>query len=81
MGAAWDPQYERMVADIYFPLFIVVVSTDGNDHAIYYLPGDLQTPAMFQKRGPLSAEAKRAGWTGYRLRLDLPGAHAPVRVF
>src|SRR3989442_1225626 len=25
MGAAWAPQNERMVAGIYFPLFIVVV--------------------------------------------------------
>lgn len=80
MGAAWGPQTERMAAGIYFPLFIVVVSAGGNDQAIYYLPADLQVPAMFEKRKPLSANARRAGWTGYRLRLDLPGAHAPVRV-
>lgn len=80
MGAAWGPQTERMAAGIYFPLFIVVVSVDGKNPAIYYLPADLQVPAMFQRRNPLGPNARRAGWTGYQLRLDVPGAHVPVRV-
>lgn len=80
MGAAWAPQAERMGAGIFFPLFIVLVAMEANAHAIYYLPADLQTPEMFQKRNPLGLQAKRAGWTGYRLRLDLPGAHKPIRM-
>lgn len=80
LGAAWQPQAERMQAGIYFPLFIVLASRDYRRTAIYYLPSDLQSPAMFVKRPPLSATAHRAGWTGYNLHLDLPGAHRPVRL-
>lgn len=79
-SAAWMPQAARMEAGIYFPLFIVLIANDRRRRAIYYLPADLQAPAMFQKRRPLSATARRAGWTGYRLLLDLPGLHQPVRV-
>jgi hypothetical protein len=79
MGAAWDPQNERMAAGIYFPLFIVVVKPDRSAHAIYYLPADLQRTEMFQKRKPLKATAQRAGWVGYTIRLDLPEGHRPVR--
>jgi hypothetical protein len=68
-----------MAAGIYFPLFIVLVSPDRLRQAIYFLPADLQSPAMFERRNPLSDTARRAGWTGYRLRLDIPGAHHPVR--
>jgi hypothetical protein len=80
MGAAWAPQRERMDAGIYFPLFIVVVTPDLRRAAVYYLPGDLQTPDMFHMRKPLSDTARRAGWTGYELRLDVPGGHPPVRL-
>ncbi len=80
MGAAWAPQKERMDAGIYFPLFIVVVNQDQSAHAVYYLPADLQQPQMFQQRQPLGATARRAGWVGCHLRLDLPGGHKPVRV-
>lgn len=80
MGAAWGPQNERMAAGIYFPLFIVVANADRSACAVYYLPADLQQPEMFQPRQPLSATARRAGWTGYRLRLDLPGGHQPIRL-
>ena len=80
LGAAWQPQAERMQAGVYFPLFIVLASRDHRRNAIYYLPSDLQSPAMFVKRTPLSATAHRAGWTGYHLHLDLPGAHRPVRL-
>jgi len=69
-----------MEAGIFFPLFIVLVSPDRKSKAIYYLPADLQQPEMFQKRNPLAEGARRAGWTGYQLRLDLPGGHKPVRV-
>jgi type II restriction enzyme len=80
MGAAWGPQHDRMEAGIYFPLFIVIVNLDRSAHAVYYLPADLQQPEMFQQRKPLRATARRAGWVGYMLRLDLPGGHRPVRL-
>lgn len=65
LGAAWGPQSERMAAAIYFPLFLVLATTDQAAHAIYYLSADLQTPAMFKARKPLSSTARRAGWTGF----------------
>jgi hypothetical protein len=80
MGAAWVPQAERMDAGIYFPLFIVLVSADRRRRSIWYLPADLQTIEMFQKRNPLATTARRAGWTGYQLRLDMPRGHRPVRL-
>jgi type II restriction enzyme len=80
MGSAWEPQKARMDAGIYFPLFIVVVNHDLSAHAIYYLPADLQHPEMFQQRQPLRPTARRARWVGYRLRLDLPDGHRPVRL-
>jgi type II restriction enzyme len=80
MGSAWAPQKERMDAGIYFPLFIVVASPDRSAHAVYYLPADLQQPQMFEQRRPLRATARRAGWVGYRLRLDLPEGHTPIRL-
>jgi Dam-replacing family len=80
MGSAWAPQKERMDAGIYFPLFIVVANPDRSAHAVYYLPADLQHPQMFQQRQPLRPTARRAGWVGYTLRLDLPGGHRPIRL-
>jgi type II restriction enzyme len=80
LGAAWEPQRERMEAGIYFPLFIV--ATTGKSKSlphIYYLPADFQTEAMFIPRTPLSSTAKRAGWQGYMI--DLTKAVAdPVRL-
>ncbi len=71
---------QRMIAGIFFPLFLVVVSPDRRRRAIYYLPADLQSPEMFQQRPPLKPTARRAGWIGYKLRLDLAGGHRPVRI-
>lgn len=65
LGAAWEPQRERMEAGIYFPLFLVLATADRARYAIYYLPSDLQRPEMFKARKPLSAGARRAGWTGF----------------
>jgi hypothetical protein len=65
LGAAWKPQKERMDAAIYFPLFLVLVSKDSKNWAIYYLSADLQDPKLFRKRAPLSAQARRAGWQGF----------------
>ena len=58
-----------MDSAIYFPLYIVALSRDGKQHAIYYLSADLQEPDIFEERKPLSAEARRAGWQGFYYRL------------
>jgi len=80
LGAAWEPQNLRMQAGIYFPLFFVLVSENRRKRSIWYLPADLQTPAIFKKRNPLSSDARRAGWTGYLIDLSVEGAHPPVRL-
>jgi hypothetical protein len=70
LGAAWGPQRERMDAGIYFPLFLVLATAAEASYAIYYLSADLQRPEMFKPRKPLSATARRAGWTGFMYDLD-----------
>ena len=66
LGAAWGPQKARMDAGIYFPLYVVVVSPALATYSIFYLPADLQEPTMFRARNPLSANARKAGWQGFR---------------
>jgi type II restriction enzyme len=78
LGAAWKPQQERMAAAIYFPLFMVLKS--AKQAAIYYLPTDFQSEALFKPRAPLSAEAKRAGWQGFLYQLDALPEGALVRL-
>lgn len=78
IGAAWQPQRERMTAGIYFSLYIVLVNERGLA-SIYFLPRDLQTPAMFQPRTPLGPNAKRAGWQGFSINLDAASGKA-VRI-
>ena len=63
-----------MNAGIYFSLFIVLEDNYG-DHAIYFLPTELQTKEMFVPRSPLSSTARRAGWQGFLI--DLSKALAP----
>ena len=70
LGAAWGPQRERMEAGIYFPLFLVLATAQQAEYAIYYLSADLQRPEMFKARKPLSATARRAGWTGFLYDLE-----------
>jgi type II restriction enzyme len=70
LGAAWQPQFERMQAGIYFPLFLVLTTSEKAHYAIYYLSADLQNPAIFKPRSPLSATARRAGWTGFVYDLE-----------
>lgn len=77
-GAAWGPQKERMDAGIFFSLYIVLVNEDGLA-GIYFLPRDLQTKEMFAPRKPLGPEAKRAGWQGFTIKLELAESDA-VRV-
>jgi hypothetical protein len=64
LGAAWGPQKERMDAGIYFPLFLVLVD-ESERSAVYYLSADVQEPAMFKPRKPLSENARRKGWQGF----------------
>lgn len=70
LGAAWEPQKQRMDSAIYFPLFLVVATADLGASAIYYLSADLQPPELFLPRKPLSEAAKRAGWRGFLYDLD-----------
>ena len=63
LGAAWGPQKARMESAIYFPLFLVLKAPAS--HAIYYLPTDFQSPALFSVRKPLSETARRKGWQGF----------------
>lgn len=74
LGAAWGPQQERMLAGIYFSLYLVV-ENDTGAMGIWFLPRDLQTPEMFAARKPLSPSAKRAGWQGFMI--DTSKATAP----
>ena len=78
LGAAWGPQKERMDSGIYFPLFLVLKAE--KEHAIYYLPVDFQSPALFEARKPLSPAAKRAGWQGFMYILNQLPPGAVVRI-
>lgn len=70
-GAAWHPQFERMTAGIYFPLFLVLVDIVTSTTRTYYLAPDLQVPEMFVPRRPLSASAMRAGRQSFYYDLSL----------
>jgi hypothetical protein len=59
-----------METAIYFPLFLVLVEKLSRKYAIFYLSADLQNPAMFRPRSPLSATARRAGWQGFMYELE-----------
>ncbi|ESY58315.1 hypothetical protein X745_04680 [Mesorhizobium sp. LNJC374B00] len=39
-------------------------------YSIFYLAADLQTPAMFKMRKPLSETARRPGWQGFIYDLE-----------
>lgn len=67
-----------MEAGIYFSLYVVLVTKTGGA-GIYFLPRDLQTEEMFVPRKPLSKDAKRAGWQGFVIDMDL-AAGRTVRV-
>ena len=64
LGAAWGPQLERLDAEIYYALFVVLVDKK-QAYRIYYLAADKQPKEMFKPRTPLSAKARRAGWQGF----------------
>jgi type II restriction enzyme len=71
LGAAWGPQKDRMDAAIYFPLYLVLAKSDLKEWSIFYLSADLQIPALFEKRKPLSATARRAYWQGFKYDLKI----------
>jgi len=64
LGAAWNVQQERMDNGIYFPLFLVLVSSP-KDFSCFYLSADLQSADIFSPRRPLSPSARRSGWQGF----------------
>jgi type II restriction enzyme len=68
-GAAWGPQQVRMQAGIYTPLFFVSADISKSNYAIFYIPVDYQTKAMFVPRPPLQPPARRAGWQGFTINL------------
>lgn len=78
LGAAWKPQKERMDAAIFFPLFLALKSP--TEKAIYYLPTDFQSSALFLARTPLTSGAKKAGWQGFRYILSAVPDGAFVRL-
>lgn len=78
LGAAWEPQRLRMASSIFFPLFLVL--KDARAYAIYYLPADLQSRALFSPRKPLSSTARRAGWRGFKYKLAAVPKGAFVRL-
>lgn len=65
LGAAWQPQSERMQNGIYHALWLVRLSANMRVKEVWLLPSELQNENLFQKRQPLSANAKRADWQGY----------------
>lgn len=79
LGAAWEPQEDRMKAGIYFPLYLVLFK-NIKEFSVFYLSADLQVPEMFVPRKPLSEQAKRAGWRGYIIDLEAVKDKAIVRI-
>ena len=67
-----------MDSGIYFPLFLALKAPTGQ--AIYYLPVDFQSPALFSARKPLSTSARRAGWQGFMYVLGAVPEGAFVRL-
>jgi type II restriction enzyme len=68
LGAAWKPQKERMAAGVYIPLFLVLAGKSSG-MSVFFLSREAQEPDMFVPRKPLSKDAKRAGWQGFRYDL------------
>jgi hypothetical protein len=70
MSAAWGPQQDQIIAGIYHGLYLVGFRQNGKTLVrIDFVPPHILevTPSVFEPRKPLSATAKRAGWTGYTL--------------
>ena len=71
LGAAWGPQRDQIIAGIFHSLFIVGFTPSKRLLSIDYIPGHVlqAAPHVFEPRAPLSATAKRAGWTGFNYNL------------
>lgn len=72
LGAAWGPQQEQILSDIYHGLFIVCYDEQLKLIRMDFIPAHILkvTPDIFEPRKPLSENAKRAGWQGFIIRLD-----------
>jgi hypothetical protein len=68
-----------MDSGIYFPLFLVLVSSE-KQFSCFYLSADLQSADIFSPRKPLSATARRSGWQGF-IYILREKKNAFVRVF
>jgi hypothetical protein len=64
-----------MDAAIYFPLYVVLATSDLKRFAIYYLSADLQPPELFKERNELSPTARRAGWKGFNYNIQAVKDH------
>lgn len=71
LGAAWGPQQEQIVADIYHGLYVAGFTKSGRLVRIDYVPAHILrvTPEVFEPREPLKETAKRAGWQGFNYNL------------
>lgn len=67
VGAAWQPQSDRIKHGVYQPLWLVRVNRKGRVMEIWLIPSEVQSPSLFSPRNPLSATAKRSGWQGYNI--------------
>ena len=65
LGAAWQPQKDRMDAGIFHALWIVRMDSKARCKEVWLASSEAQKPEMFVKRKPLSDNAKRAGWQGF----------------
>lgn len=72
LGAAWRPQHEQILAGIFQSLYVAVFNPEGRLTSIHYVPAHIlqSVPTVFEPRNPLSATAKRAGWTGFNYNLS-----------
>lgn len=82
LGAAWQPQHQRIINGIFHALYIV--SFSGRTLIrIDYIPAHILEahPSVFKPRKALSETAKRAGWQGFMYDLSEVPAVGSVRVY
>ncbi len=69
LGAAWEPQQNRMSAGIYTSTWFVRMNSNGKPQEVFFLSSENQVPEMFAPRVPLSKDARRAGWQGFNIKI------------
>jgi hypothetical protein len=82
LGAAWQPQHQRIISGIFHALYIV--SFAGRSLArIDYIPAHILEahPSVFKPRKALSETAKRAGWQGFMYDLSEVPTVGSVQVY